>query len=72
MPLLLLRVCAACVTACCKTNTKCYSSFLPFLIKVRTGLRGVGLRVGDSDRWGGRYSGVKMEINILEQQFKKR
>ena len=34
--------------------------------------KGVGLRVGGEDGWGGRRGGVTMEIIVLEQQFKKR
>ena len=32
--------------------------------------KGVGLRVGGGDGWGG--GGVKMETNVLEQQFLKK
>ena len=30
--------------------------------------KGVGLRVGGRDGWGGEHGGGKMEITVLEQQ----
>ena len=35
--------------------------------------KGVGLRVGGGDGWGGgEHGGVKMETTVLKQQLKKR